>query len=135
MKAERPSLVGLAVDGGTGLVAKRIEHYTNLAREISDVLRDRGEPLAADAVQALSKRGTEVARYLRSSDGTQIWNDAQEFARKRTWLLTGVGLASGVVLARMIRSASTYRGGWEHLPDYRDAYAQPYRPQTGRFTS
>lgn len=119
------SFIGQAMGRGTGMVADRLEHYTNLAREISDILRQRGEPAAADMIQTLSQRGVEVARYIRSSDGTRLWNDAQDFARQRTWLLTGVGFVSGLALARTIRTAGE-NAAWDSEGDYRDEYAQPY---------
>lgn len=127
------SFVGQAVDRGTGMLADRLEHYTNLAREISDVLRDRGEPAAADAVQMLSQRVVDMARYLRSNDGAQMWNDAQDFARERTWLLTGAGFIGGLALARTIRNAG-YKDDWEQLPAYRDSYAQPYAGSSGAYS-
>lgn len=128
------SMVGQAVDRGTGLLADRVEHYTNVAREIGDILRDRGEPQAADMVQTLSQRGTQVARYLRNNDGGKMWSDVQNLTRGRTWLLTGVGLISGLALARAIRTAADGGGDdWENEPAYRDAYAQPYAQGAERY--
>ncbi len=101
------SMFGQAVDRGTGLLADRVEHYTNVGREIGEILRERGEPQAAEVVQGVSQRATEIARYLRNSDGNRLWTDAQEFARGRTWLLTGIGLVSGLALARAVRTASS----------------------------
>lgn len=117
------TVVGQTVDRGTGLVADRVEHYSNVAREIGDILRDRGEPQAAEVVQGLSQRATDVARYLRNSDGSRLWTDLQNFARGRTWLLTGVGLVSGMALARAVRTASSgSTNGWDNR--YSGAYAQ-----------
>jgi hypothetical protein len=125
-------MIGQAVDRGTGIVADRIEHYTNLGREISDMLRDRGEPAAADFVQMVTQRGNDVARYLRTSGGTQIWNDAQSFARGRTWLLTGAGFMGGLALARAVRSTQYNDDGETSV--YTDSYAQPYQRPTGAYT-
>lgn len=119
------TFIGQAVGRGTGMLADRVEHYTNVAREISDILRQRGEPAAADMVQTISQRAEGMAGYLRRTDGSQIWNDAQAFARERTWLITGVGFVSGLALARTIRNAG-YTSRWERVPEYRDEYAQPY---------
>jgi len=122
-------MINQAVDRGTGMLADRVEHYTNVAREIGGILRERGEPQAADLVETVSQRGIGVARYLRNNDPASMWNDAQDLARGRTWILAGVGFLGGLALARTVRTATSdyeQRGGsWEDQPAYRDAYAQP----------
>jgi hypothetical protein len=122
-------VINQAVDRGTGMLADRVEHYTNVAREIGDILRDRGEPQAAEFVQAISERGLGVARYLRNTDPAGMWNDVQDAARGKTWLLAGVGLLGGLALARTVRTAAgdyeTRGGSWEDTPAYRESYAQP----------
>lgn len=132
-------MINQAVDRGTGVLADRVEHYTNVAREIADILRERGEPQAAEVVTSISERGNGVADYLRNSDPASIWNDAQDLARGRTWLLAGAGFLGGLALARTVRTASadeTRGESWDELPAYRDAYAQPssVMPETGTGT-
>lgn len=120
-------LISQAVDRGTGLLADRVEHYTNVARDVGQILRERGEPQAAEFVDNMSQRAGGVARYLRTTDSATMWNDAQDIARGRTWLLAGVGFLGGLALARTVRTASSgdEQRGWDELPAYRDAYAQP----------
>lgn len=107
-------VINQAVDRGTGVLADRVEHYTNVAREIGEILRERGEPQAADVVESISERGIGVARYLRNNDPASMWNDAQDLARGRTWLLAGVGFLGGLALARTVRTGASdheARGG------------------------
>ncbi len=99
-------MINQAVDRGTGMLADRVEHYTNVAREIGGILRDRGEPQAADLVENVAERGLGAARYLRNNDTAAIWQDAQELARGRTWLLAGAGFLGGLALARAVRTAA-----------------------------
>lgn len=128
-------MINQAVDRGTGMLADRVEHYTNVARDIGDILRERGEPQAAEIVQSIAERGIGVARYLRNNDPTSMWNDAQDLARGRTWLLAGAGFLGGLALARTVRTAAggyeTRGGGWEARPDYRESYAQPMQTGSG----
>lgn len=121
-------VINQAVDRGTGMLADRVEHYTNVAREIGDILRERGEPQAADMVQIVAERGVQVARYLRNNDTMTMWNDAQDLARGRTWLLAGAGFLGGLALARTIRTATSER-------EYRESYAQPSSVQFETETS
>jgi hypothetical protein len=115
-------MINQAVDRGTTMLADRVEHYTNVAHDVGEVLRDRGEAQAADFVDSLAGRVQGVATYLRRSDGTQMWTDAQEAARGRTWVLAGVGFVAGVAAARAVRTAASSRT-WESNEPYVDAYA------------
>jgi hypothetical protein len=125
------TMIGQAIGRGTDLLADRIEHYTNVTREVGDILRERGEPQAADLATTLAERATGMARYLRNSEGTQIMSDMQDFARGRTWLLTGVGFVSGLAIARAVRTTADYASQTEE--PYREDYTQPYRPETGTY--
>lgn len=115
-------VVNQAVDRGTSMLADRIEHYTNVARDVGQTLRTREEPQAAAFVEMLSQRGNDVARYLRGRDGARLWNDAQDFARGRTWLLAGIGFVTGVAAARTVRTAAA---GTDQYDEYVDSYASP----------
>ena len=126
------TMISQAVDRGTSMLADRVEHYTNVGREVGTVLRDKGEPQAAEFVESLSQRAQDVARYLRNNDGSAMWSDAQQYARGKTWLLAGVGFVGGLALARTIRTAAD--SGWERTPGYVDSYAQPYTMTEGRET-
>jgi hypothetical protein len=116
--------INQAVDRGTGLLADRVEHYTNVAREVGDVLRERGEPQAADLATTIADKTLGMARYLRNNDRTQIMSDLQAVARGRTWLLTGVGFVSGLAIARAVRTAADYRNHDYPLSSYADRYSQ-----------
>jgi hypothetical protein len=122
-------MINQAVDRGTGMLADRVEHYTNVARDIGGMLRERGEPQAADLLENIAQRGMGAARYLRNNDPQAMWNDAQEMVRGREWLLAGAGFLGGLALARTVRTASadyeTRSGSWDDRPAYRDSYAQP----------
>lgn len=119
-------MINQAVGRGTGLLADRIEHYTNIAREVGDILRDRGEPQAADVAVMVSERVQGMARYLRNSDGTQLVSDLQDALRGRTWLLTGVGFVSGLAIARAVRTGAEYAANQQ-------TYTEEYSQRTGRY--
>lgn len=118
-------LISQAVGRGTGILADRIEHYTNVAGDVGDVLRDKGEPAAAEMVETLADRVRDIAQYLRTHDGGDLWMDAQEFARSRTWLLAGVGLVGGMAAARAIRTAGEYASNAYDSSEYADTYSRP----------
>jgi len=115
-------VINQAVGRGTDLLADRIEHYSTVAGDVGDVLREKGEPQAADVVDMLAGGVQDAANYLRARDGAALWNDAQELARGRTWLLAGLGFVGGMAAARALRSANEMRR-WQP-PDYAQPYAQ-----------
>ena len=102
------------------MLADRVEHYVNVARDVGQVLRERNETQAAQLVEGLAERSRGVAQYLRGNDGAQMWNDAQELARDRTWLLAGIGFLGGLAAARTVRT-----GASSGQREYVDSYAQP----------
>ena len=122
------ALIAQGVSRGCERVAERIEHYTGLAREIAGMLRERGEPQTATLLESAAGRADDVSRYLRTTEPAGLWNDAQTFARDRTWVLAGAGFVSGIALARTVRTAVAGQDDWKQ-PDYVDAYGQPQGTQ------
>lgn len=116
-------VISQAVGRGTELLADRIEHYSTVAGDVGDVLREKGESQAADVVDMVAGGVQDAATYLRARDGAALWNDAQELARGRTWLLAGVGFVGGMAAARALRSANEMHR-WEQ-PTQAKPYVQP----------
>ncbi|HEV3153131.1 MAG TPA: hypothetical protein VGZ02_04960 [Candidatus Baltobacteraceae bacterium] len=112
------TLVNQAVDRGTSILADRVEHYINVAREVGGVLRERQEEQAAAVVEGLADQASGLARYLRNNDGQRLWSDAQGYARDKTWLLAGIGFLGGLAAARTVRSGV-------ETNEYVDSYSQP----------
>ena len=115
-------VINQAVGRGAELLADRIDHYSSLASEMGEMLREKGEPQAADLVDSLAGGVGDAATYLRTHDGPALWSDAQQFARGRTWLLAGIGLVGGMAAARAVRSANRPRDLQQS--DYVESYAQ-----------
>src|SRR5581483_1678525 len=115
-------VINQAVGRGAELLADRIDHYTTLADDMSSMLREKGEPQAAEWVNSLAGGVHDAAEYLRTHDGTALWSDAQDFARGRTWLLAGIGFVGGMAAARAVRSANRMPE-WEQ-PQYVESYSQ-----------
>lgn len=122
-------VINQAVGRGAELLADRIEHYSSLATDMSDMLRQKGEPQAAEWVDSLAGGVQDAATYLRTHDGTSLWSDAQRFARGRSWLMAGIGLVGGMAAARAVRSAN-YHSEWEQS-EYVESYATQSQPTFG----
>lgn len=122
-------VINQAVGRGADLLADRVEHYSSLATDMSEMLRQKGEPQAAAWVDSLAGGVQDAATYLRTRDGTALWSDAQRFARGRAWLLAGIGLVGGMAAARAVRSAN-HMHDWEQS-DYVESYARQAQPTFG----
>jgi hypothetical protein len=92
---------------GTGMLADRIERYVQVADELESSLRDRNEPQAADLAGMISQRTSDVVTYLRDTDGRALLDDLGSAMHGRGWMLAGVGIAGGILLARTVRAASS----------------------------
>jgi ElaB/YqjD/DUF883 family membrane-anchored ribosome-binding protein len=60
--------------------------------------------LAADRVE-------RFARYLEQTNGDQLLRDAEEFARRRPWMVAGFGLLAGLAASRFLKASSERRYG------------------------
>jgi hypothetical protein len=148
--------VNQALGRGSSILADRVEHYVNVAREVGGLLRERNEEQAAGLVENLADQANGVARYLRTTDGTRFWNDAQEYTRDKTWLLAGIGFLGGLAIARTVRTGAENMSGdyntqiaygssrrygqsagydnaeqYGGAKEYVDAYAQPSSSSSG----
>ncbi|MBV8490012.1 MAG: hypothetical protein JO199_05720 [Candidatus Eremiobacteraeota bacterium] len=108
-------MVSRLVGQGTSMLADRVEQYASIAGEIGNTLRQRGEPQAADVATTIGARTSDVAQYLRTHDGRALLGDVQQFMEGRGWLMAGLGVMGGVLLARTIRASM-----------HRDEYVEEY---------
>ena len=80
---------------------------------------------AADRIERL---GT----YLEQKSGDELMRDVESFARRRPWMLAGVGMLAGVAAARFMKASSEQRYG-----DYRRTSEQqwPTPASSGRLAA
>src|SRR5205085_10273521 len=60
--------------------------------------------LAADRVE-------QFGGYLERTSGDQLLRDAEDFARRRPWMVAGFGLAAGLAASRFLKASSERRYG------------------------
>jgi hypothetical protein len=79
-------------------------------RGASEELRSQGNDLTAALTEQVAVRAERLGRYLRQTDGRQILDDVQGFAREQPWLVAAVGLAAGVAVARLLKASARGSG-------------------------
>jgi hypothetical protein len=76
--------------------------------------------LTGPAADRIERFGT----YLEQKSGNDLMTDIETFARRRPWMLAGLGLLAGIAAARFVKASSESRYG-----DYRGTSGQwPSRP-------
>jgi len=100
-------------------------------RSLAKALRRSGNELGNEGNRNASQLtiraadGIErVGSYLEEKSGDELMRDIEAFARRRPWMLAGIGMAAGVAAARFMKSSSEQRYG-----EYRRSTGQwPTRP-------
>jgi ElaB/YqjD/DUF883 family membrane-anchored ribosome-binding protein len=93
-------------------------------RSLAEALRRSGDDLSkegnSDAARMTGQAAERIERlgsYLEEKSGDELVRDIETFARKRPWVLAGLGLLSGVAAARLMKASSDQRSD-----SYREAH-------------
>ena len=102
-------------------------------RSLADALRRSGSDLSnegntssARLAEQAADRIDRVGGYLEQKSGDELMRDIETFARRRPWMLAGVGMLAGVAAARFMKASSEQRYG-----DYRRTTGQQWPSRTG----
>jgi ElaB/YqjD/DUF883 family membrane-anchored ribosome-binding protein len=86
-------------------------------RSLAQALRRSGKELsqehgsAAQLTEPVAQRVDRVGAYLERTTSDQLIHDVEVFARKRPWMLAGLGTLAGLALARFVKASSEQRFG------------------------
>jgi hypothetical protein len=81
-----------------------------LRRSGSD-LRNDGNANAAHLTGQAADRIERLGSYLEDKSGDQLMRDIETFARRRPWMLAGLGMLAGIAAARFVKASSEQRYG------------------------
>jgi hypothetical protein len=79
------------------------------ARSVAEQLRNQGKQTPARYVEQAADRAERLGGYLRESDGDQLLNDVEDFARRNPWAVALGGLALGFAASRLLKASSSNR--------------------------
>ena len=120
---------------GTARVRDQLDQRSTQAgsemRSLADALRRSGQRLGDEGNSNTSQLTTQAAdrierlgSYLEQKRGDELIRDIETFARRRPWMVAGIGLLAGVVAARFTKASSERRsavhrqaGGWPTPPE------------------
>jgi hypothetical protein len=90
-------------------------------------LSNEGNSSAARLTGQAADRIEQLGSYLEQKRGDELMRDIEMFARRRPWMLAGIGMLAGVAAARFVKASSEQR-----YDGYRDTSQQwPTRPDDG----
>lgn len=98
-------------------VDERTTQAGGQARQVAEALRHSGEQLreqgggqqAAGVTEGAAERIERLGGYLEQTSGDEILRDVEDFARRRPWMVAGIGLAVGLAASRFLKASSERR--------------------------
>jgi ElaB/YqjD/DUF883 family membrane-anchored ribosome-binding protein len=108
---------------GKSKLGETLDQRTNeagvQARKVAQALRRSGEQLsnegnaqqAAALAEGAADRIERLGGYLERTSGDALVRDAEDFARRRPWMVAGIGLVAGLAASRFLKASSERRYG------------------------
>jgi ElaB/YqjD/DUF883 family membrane-anchored ribosome-binding protein len=107
---------------------RRSNQAGSQVRSLADALRRSGNDLTnegnsngAQLAEQAADRIERIGSYLEQKSGDELMRDIETFARRRPWMLAGLGMLAGIAAARFMKASSEQRYG-----DYRRTNEQPW---------
>lgn len=90
-------------------VGSQVRSLATALRRSGNDLSDEGNGNASQLTTQAAERIERVGSYLEQKSGSELMRDVERFARRRPWLLAGLGMAAGVAAARFVKASSEQR--------------------------
>jgi ElaB/YqjD/DUF883 family membrane-anchored ribosome-binding protein len=100
---------------------QRTRHAGEQARKMAQALRRSGEQLRsqgqgesqqlAGLTESAADRVEQLGGYLERTSGDELLRNVEDFARRRPWMIAGVGLLAGLAASRFLKASSERRYG------------------------
>lgn len=90
-------------------VGSQVRSLATALRRSGNDLSDEGNGNASQLTTQAAERIERVGSYLEQKSGSELMRDVEKFARRRPWLLAGLGMAAGVAAARFVKASSEQR--------------------------
>jgi ElaB/YqjD/DUF883 family membrane-anchored ribosome-binding protein len=106
---------------GKSKLGETLDQRTNdagvQARKMAQALRRGGEQLAnegdgqqaAGLAEGAADRIERLGGYLEQTSGDELIRDVEDFARRRPWIVAGIGLVAGLAASRFLKASSERR--------------------------
>ena len=92
-------------------VGSQVRSVAEALRRSGNDLGGHGNGSAAELTGQAADRLERFGVYLEQKSGDEFMRDVEGFARRRPWMLAGLGLLGGVAAARFVKASSEKRYG------------------------
>lgn len=114
------------IDQRSNEAGSQVRSLGEALRRGGDDLSNEGNPSGARLARQAADRVERVGSYLEQKRGDEVMRDLETFARRRPWMLAGLGMLAGVAAARFMKASSEQRYG-----DHRRSSGQQWPSRQG----
>ena len=113
LKEQGRGKLGETLDRRTTEVGGQALHAATVLRQSGSQLAqaDTGGQQVAHLTQLAADQVEHLGAYLERASGDQLLRDAEDFARRRPWMVAGIGLVAGLAASRFLKASSERRYG------------------------
>jgi len=97
------------LDQRSNEAGSQVRSVAQALRRSGDQLRDEGNSTAAQWTGQAAEKLEQLGSYLEGARGDELMRDIEGFARRRPWMLAGIGMIAGVAAARFMKASSEGR--------------------------
>ena len=97
------------VDQRSTQAGQQVSTVADDVRSVAGELRSQGKDKPAQYAEQAAERVQSVGQWLERSDGDQILNDVENFARRNPWAVAAGGLVLGLAASRFLKASSGER--------------------------
>jgi ElaB/YqjD/DUF883 family membrane-anchored ribosome-binding protein len=97
------------IDQRSTQAGSQVRSLAEALRRSGNDLQSQGNKGAAELPKQAAERLERLGSYLEEMSGDDVIRDMESFARRRPWMLAGLGLVAGVAAARFLKASSDQR--------------------------
>ena len=109
LTAEGKSRLAAQLDQRTTDAGSQARSMAESLRKSTEQMRSDGNSGAASVAEQAASQIERLGSYLEQRSGDDVIRDAESLARRRPWLIAGLGLAGGLAAARFVKASSERR--------------------------
>jgi hypothetical protein len=97
------------LDQRSNQAGSQVRSVAQALRHSGEELQDGGNTTAAQWTGRAADRLEQLGGYLEQTRGDEFMRDIEGFARRRPWMLAGIGVLAGIAAARFVKASSEDR--------------------------